>query len=50
MNLIDIVNNIRNKKSFLCIGLDPDLNRLPKYLLDCEDPIFEFNKSIIDVT
>ena len=50
MNLIDIVNSIRNKKSFLCIGLDPDLNRLPKYLLDCEDPIFEFNKSIIDVT
>tara|TARA_B100001250_G_scaffold367384_1_gene349388 strand:- start:5186 stop:6007 length:822 start_codon:yes stop_codon:yes gene_type:complete len=50
MNLIDIVNSIRNKKSFLCIGLDPDLNRLPKYLLDFEDPIFEFNKSIIDVT
>jgi len=50
MDLINIVKNIRAKKSFLCVGLDPDLNLLPKHLLDCEDPIYEFNKSIIDVT
>tara|TARA_B100001250_G_C19730234_1_gene758097 strand:- start:169 stop:990 length:822 start_codon:yes stop_codon:yes gene_type:complete len=50
MNLIDLVNSIRDKKSFLCVGLDPDLSRLPTHLLGCEDPIFEFNKSIIDVT
>ena len=46
MNIIDIVNNIRKKKSFLCVGLDPDLSQLPKHLLDFEDPIFEFNKLI----
>ena len=50
MNIIDIVNNIRKKKSFLCVGLDPDLSRLPKHLLDFEDPIYEFNKLIIDMT
>ena len=41
---------ILNKKSFLCIGLDVDLNKIPKHLLAAEDPIFEFNKAIIDVT
>ena len=50
MDLINIIKNIRAKKSFLCVGLDPDLNLLPKHLLDYEDPIYEFNKSIIDVT
>ena len=50
MDLTTIVNNIRDKKSFLCVGLDPDLNQLPRHLLDAEDPVFEFNKSIIDVT
>ncbi|MBF25953.1 MAG: orotidine-5'-phosphate decarboxylase [Flavobacteriales bacterium] len=50
MNLNSIVNNIRCKKSFLCVGLDPDLNLLPKCLLDYEDPVFEFNKAIIDAT
>ena len=50
MDLTTIVNNIRDKKSFLCVGLDPDLNQLPRHLLDSEDPVFEFNKSIIDVT
>jgi orotidine-5'-phosphate decarboxylase len=41
---------IRLKKSFLCIGLDVDLNKIPKHLLAAEDPIFEFNKAIIDAT
>jgi orotidine-5'-phosphate decarboxylase len=41
---------IINKKSFLCIGLDVDLNKIPQHLLSTEDPIFEFNKAIIDAT
>ncbi|MBQ0741029.1 orotidine 5'-phosphate decarboxylase, partial [Aquimarina celericrescens] len=36
--------------SFLCIGLDVDLHKMPKHLLDAKDPIFEFNKAIIDAT
>ena len=50
MIISDLVKNIRSKKSFLCIGLDPDLHLLPKHLLKKEDPIFEFNKAIIDTT
>lgn len=42
--------SILTKKSFLSIGLDTDLGRIPKHLLDSEDPIFEFNKEIIDKT
>ena len=38
------------KKSFLCVGLDSDISKLPKHLMDCEDPVFEFNKQIIDAT
>jgi len=38
------------KKSFLCVGLDPDLTKIPPHLLETEDPIFEFNKAIIDAT
>lgn len=41
---------ILDKKSFLCIGLDVDLNKIPQHLLTAEDPIFEFNKAIIDAT
>lgn len=41
---------IRKKKSFLCIGLDVDLHKIPSHLLAFEDPIFEFNKAIIDAT
>ena len=41
---------IRLKKSFLCIGLDVDLNKIPQHLLTTEDPIYEFNKAIIDAT
>lgn len=45
-----LVEEIKKKQSFLCIGLDVDLNKIPKHLLDREDPIFEFNKAIIDAT
>ena len=38
------------KKSFLCVGLDSDISKLPKHLLDNDDPVFEFNKQIIDAT
>lgn len=41
---------ILKKKSFLCVGLDVDLNKIPQHLLATEDPIFEFNKAIIDAT
>ncbi|SHG90671.1 orotidine-5'-phosphate decarboxylase [Flavobacterium johnsoniae] len=41
---------ILQKKSFLCVGLDPDLSKIPAHLLETEDPIFEFNKAIIDAT
>lgn len=50
MTTQQLIKQIRIKKSFLCIGLDPDMAKLPKILLDTEDPIFEFNKSIIDAT
>jgi len=45
-----LIQQIRTKKSFLTIGLDVDLNKIPKHLLETEDPIFEFNKYIIDAT
>jgi orotidine-5'-phosphate decarboxylase len=45
-----LISQIRQKKSFLCIGLDVDLNKIPKHLLATEDPIFEFNKAIIAAT
>jgi orotidine-5'-phosphate decarboxylase len=50
MNYPELVNQIKKKKSFLCVGIDTDLNKIPKHLLDTEDPIFEFNKQIIDAT
>lgn len=46
----DLVKQIRKKNSFLCIGLDTDLEKIPTYLLSEEDPIFAFNKAIIDAT
>lgn len=46
----DLVEQIRKKKSFLCVGLDTDLEKIPTYLLSEEDPIFTFNKAIIDAT
>lgn len=46
----ELIEQIRLKKSFLCIGLDVDMTKIPKHLLETEDPIFEFNKKIIDAT
>ena len=46
----ELVDQIRLKKSFLCVGLDTDLSKIPVHLLETEDPIFEFNKAIIDAT
>jgi orotidine-5'-phosphate decarboxylase len=45
-----LISQIHKKKSFLCIGLDVDLNKIPKHLLQEKDPIFAFNKAIIDAT
>lgn len=50
MTTSQLSEQIRLKKSFLCIGLDVDLNKIPKFLLEEEDPIFAFNKAIIDAT
>ncbi len=50
MTKAELIQQIRFKKSFLCVGLDPDLDKLPPHLLETEDPIFEFNKAIIDAT
>jgi len=50
MTTQQLTEQIFLKKSFLCIGLDPDLSKIPKHLLQNEDPIFEFNKAIIDAT
>ena len=50
MTTQQLISQIHKKKSFLCIGLDVDLNKIPKHLLQTQDPIFEFNKAIIDTT
>lgn len=50
MNRKELVEQIFLKKSFLCVGLDSDIQKIPRHLLDCEDPIFAFNKAIIDAT
>ncbi|MDO4880780.1 MAG: orotidine-5'-phosphate decarboxylase [Capnocytophaga sp.] len=49
-SVTELKNQILEKKSFLCVGLDTDLTKIPKYLLQEEDPIFSFNKAIIDAT
>ncbi len=50
MSRQELSDLIFQKKSFLCIGLDSDLSRLPKHLLDSDDPVFEFNRQIIEAT
>lgn len=50
MTRSELIQQIRQKKSYLCIGLDSDLQKIPTHLLDTEDPIFEFNKQLIDAT
>ena len=46
----DIINQIKVKKSFLCVGLDTDIKKIPQHLLEAEDSVFAFNKAIIDAT
>ena len=50
MNRKQLIEQIKIKKSFLCVGLDTDIELIPKFLLDFEDPVLEFNKRIIDAT
>lgn len=50
MTRSDLITQIEKKKSVLCVGLDTDLNKIPPHLLEEEDPVFAFNKSIIDAT
>ena len=47
----ELFENIQRKKSFLCVGLDTDINKIPEFMFDASnDPVFEFNKAIIDAT
>ena len=50
MNRQQLINEIFTKKTFLCVGLDTDINKIPAYLKNEDDPIFSFNKAIIDAT
>ena len=50
MNKEQLFKNIQERKSFLCVGLDTDIKKIPQHLLSDEDPIFAFNKAIIDAT
>jgi orotidine-5'-phosphate decarboxylase len=51
MTRSELIKQIRDKKSFLCVGLDPDTEKIPAFLLENEeDPIYEFNKQLIDAT
>lgn len=50
MNFTQLFEQIKKKKSFLCVGLDSDIAKIPAHLLDAEDPVFEFNKAIVDAT
>lgn len=46
----ELVDNIFRKKSFLCVGLDTDIKKIPEHLMKLPDPIFEFNRAVIDAT
>jgi orotidine-5'-phosphate decarboxylase len=50
MNRAQLIEQIRLKKSYLCVGLDTDIKKIPSHLLEDEDPVFAFNKAIIDAT
>jgi orotidine-5'-phosphate decarboxylase len=50
MNKAQLFEQIQKKSSYLCVGLDTDLDKIPKHLLTTADPVFEFNKQIIDAT
>lgn len=50
MNRQQLIQQIKEKRSFLCVGLDTDINKIPEHLRNNEDSIFDFNKAIIDAT
>ncbi len=50
MNRQELIKNIRTRQSYLCVGLDSDYDKIPKHLLSFADPVFEFNKQLIDAT
>src|SRR5664279_727396 len=50
MTFEELVLQIKKKKSYLCVGLDTDIHKIPKFLLNADYPVFEFNKQIIDAT
>lgn len=50
MDRKQLIDQIKRKKSFLCVGLDTDIRKIPPFLMDTEDPVFEFNKQIVDAT
>ncbi|MCP9767408.1 orotidine-5'-phosphate decarboxylase [Lacihabitans sp. LS3-19] len=50
MTKAELFDQIKTKKSYLCVGLDTDIRKIPKHLLGAEDPVFEFNKQIIEAT
>jgi orotidine-5'-phosphate decarboxylase len=50
MNRTQLFEQIKQKNSYLCVGLDTDLEKIPQHLLSEKDPVFEFNKQIIDAT
>ena len=50
MNRQQLYQQIKNKRSFLCVGLDTDIKKIPKHLVNTSDPVFAFNREIIDAT
>jgi len=50
MNHSELFQNIKNKRSFLCVGLDSEIEKIPQFLLKEKDPVFQFNRRIIDST
>ena len=46
----ELFENIKKKKSFLCVGLDSDISKIPEFIMNAEDPVYEFNKQIVDAT
>src|SRR5659263_760214 len=50
MNHSELFGNVKNKRSFLCVGLDSEIEKIPSFLLKEKDPVFQFNKRIIDAT
>src|SRR5678816_2951659 len=50
MTRTELFEQIKKKESYLCVGLDTDITKIPKHLLKSDDPVFEFNRQIIDAT